>query len=159
LISSNPLSKSNAFSELLIRADNSEIRAASTWLSQTCLNFSVPVGQIDRMEICLNEALANIIEHGGKAVTLNPIKIQINVTHNSISSEASVIISDSGKAFNPIEFQPKRQTLLLENTEPGGLGLKMMKEFVDRLNYAYQDNQNQLTFSVNWDNNSPENLQ
>jgi serine/threonine-protein kinase RsbW len=151
LISSKSSSNSNAFAELSIRADYTEIRIASSWLARTCLGFAVPVGQIDRLDICLNEALANIIEHGGNGVTLSPINLRIQINNDSFSSEATVTVSDSGKAFNPLTFEQKDRAHLLENAEPGGLGLTMMKEFVDKLNYLYSNEFNHLSFSVRWD--------
>jgi serine/threonine-protein kinase RsbW len=150
LISHNPSINSNKLAELSLRADFSEIRIASNWLAQECGNFSVPVKEINRLDICLNEALANIIEHGGHEVKLNPIIMKIEIAHDSLSSELTVTLSDKGKPFNPLTYKQKNRANLLEDTEPGGLGLTMMKEFVDKLNYTYSNESNNLIFSVCW---------
>lgn len=146
----SPSTNSNEFAELSVRADFTEIRNASTWLAQTCANLSVPISEVNRLDICLNEALANIIEHGGDEVTLSPIQMQIKINHSSLSSELTVTLSDMGKPFNPLTYQPKNRATLLEDTQPGGLGLTMMKEFSDELNYAYSNELNHLSFSVRW---------
>lgn len=135
---------------LSLNANYSEIRIASNWLAKTSSSFSVPVAELNRLDICLNEALANIIEHGGDEVHLSPIEMKIELIHESTSSTMTVTLSDKGKPFNPLTYQVKNKAMSLEDAEPGGLGLTMMKEFVDELNYAYSNESNNLSFSVRW---------
>lgn len=135
---------------LSLNANYSEIRNASNWLAKTSSSFSVPVAELNRLDICLNEALANIIEHGGDEVHLSPIEMKIELIHESTSSTMTVTLSDKGKPFNPLTYQVKNKAMSLEDAEPGGLGLTMMKEFVDELNYAYNNESNHLSFSVRW---------
>lgn len=135
---------------LSLNANYAEIRNASNWLAKTSLSFSVPVAELNRLDICLNEALANIIEHGGDEVHLSPIEMKIELIHESTSSTMTVTLSDKGKPFNPLTYQVKNKAMSLEDAEPGGLGLTMMKEFVDELSYAYSNESNHLSFSVRW---------
>jgi len=137
--------------ELSISADYTEIRNASAWLSRVCSGFSVPKGQIDRLDICLNEVLANIIDHGGEGAKLTPINLQIQINHDALSSQATVTVIDGGEAFDPTTFQQKDRSNSLEHAEPGGLGLTMMRQFVDKMSYIYCDGSNQLSFDVRWD--------
>jgi serine/threonine-protein kinase RsbW len=150
LISHNPSINSNEVAELSLTADYAEIRNASNWLAKVCAELAVPISEINRLDICLNEALANIIEHGGYDVKLNPIIMKVQIANDSLSSELTVTLSDKGKPFNPLTYQQKNRANLLEDTEPGGLGLTMMKEFVDELNYTYSNQSNNLSFSVCW---------
>jgi serine/threonine-protein kinase RsbW len=150
LIPHNSSTNSNEFAELSLRADYAEIRIASTWLAKTCSDFSVPVTEINRLDICLNEALANIIEHGRYEGDLSPIKMKVQKVYDSLSCSLNVTLSDMGKPFNPLTYEPKNKALLLEDAEPGGLGLTMMKEFSDELNYTYSNESNHLSFSVRW---------
>jgi anti-sigma regulatory factor (Ser/Thr protein kinase) len=148
LISHNPSINSNEFAELSLLADYTEIRNASTWLAQTCAELSVPISEINRLDICLNEALANIIEHGGHEVKLSPIIMKIQIVHDS--TELTVTLTDKGKPFNPLTYKQKDRVNQLEDAVPGGLGLTMMKEFSDELNYTYSNESNHLSFSVRW---------
>jgi hypothetical protein len=47
--------------ELEIHADAFDLREASAWLEKTGIATKVPADQIFRLDMCLNEALANII--------------------------------------------------------------------------------------------------
>lgn len=150
MISHNSSTNSNKIAEFSLRADFSEIRIASTWLAQTCADLSVPIEEINRLDICLNEALANIIEHGRYEADSSLIKMKIQIIHDSLSYGLTVTLSDKGKPFNPLTYESKNKPLFLEDAEPGGLGLTMMKVFVDELNYTYSNESNHLSFTVRW---------
>ncbi len=115
------------------------------------MDFGVPMEQLGRLDICLNEVLANVIEHGGEEAISSPIGLEFLVSRLDPSNlEAAITVSDSGLAFDPLSFEQKPRTHSLEEAEPGGLGLTMMQEFVDSLSYRYRDGQNRLTFCVRW---------
>ena len=57
---------------------------------------------------------------------------------------------DSGPDFDPTVAPLGSRPLTLEEAEPGGLGLLMMRELSDALTYRHDSGQNELTFSVHW---------
>lgn len=132
--------------ELQVRADASDVREASVWLEQTGRTKSVPSDQLHKLDMCLNEALANIIEHGGPAAQLSPVRISFDAKVNS----ATLTITDSGLAFNPLVAVHKLLPLTLAEVEPGGLGLGLMSSFSDDVAYVYEQGRNCLTFTVRW---------
>ncbi len=142
--------------ELSIPADSGEVRRASAWLEMACLERSVPPDEIGRLDLCLNEALANVISHGGAPAQLFPIRLHLDVHRNQISSEAIVTISDSGTPFNPLAVRPKPAPKSLAEAEPGGLGILMIRKLSDNQSYRYSNGSNQLIFSVRWPKNRDE---
>lgn len=141
----------NPVAELSIPADTCEVRRASAWLEIACLERGVPPDEIDRLDLCLNEALANVIDHGGAATQSFPIRLHLDIAHhNQITNEATVTISDSGAPFDPLAALPKSRPKSLAEAEPGGLGLMMIRNFSDSLRYLYGEGRNQLSFSVRW---------
>jgi len=145
------LSDTNLTTEISISADYNQIRTASAWVAQTCLAFSIPSEQINRLDICLNEVLANIIDHGGEGAKSSSIKLQLQMNYEAFFKEVNITVCDAGMPFNPLELQQKVRPYTLENTEPGGLGLTMIRHFVDQLSYHYSNGLNQLSFSVRWE--------
>ena len=137
--------------ELSIRADAGEVRHASTWIEQACRHFGVPAKEIGRLDVCLNEALANILAHGGTAALSAPIILRLEVNHGEPRDEATVTVTDSGVAFDPLTVSPRALPQTLAEAEPGGLGLMMMRRSVDRLSYRHGEYGNQLSFGVTWD--------
>lgn len=143
-------SATGSVSELSISADTGEIRRASAWLEKVGHEQGVPADQIDRLDLCLNEALANIIAHGGPEASSSAIRIDLQARMEPGSMEAVLTISDSGIAFDPLAFQPKPRPQTLSEAEPGGLGLIMMRSNADGMSYRYNEGRNQLTFRVCW---------
>lgn len=137
--------------ELSIQADAAEVRRASLWLEAAALQQRVPAEQIARLDLCLNEVLANILAHGGPPARASEVRLQLRVNHDSAVDEAAVTISDSGIAFDPLAYQAGARAGTLEEIEPGGFGLIMMKEAADDLDYERSEGRNQLTFTVRWD--------
>lgn len=142
------------YGKFSICAKDSEIRNASAWLEQSSSQQGVPEDQIARLDICLNETLANIISHAGLAAEASPISICLVVNRQQVSGEAEVTVSDSGVAFDPTVVEAKISPKTLEEAVPGGLGLIMMRANADKISYRYSDGKNQLKFSVVWSNAS-----
>jgi anti-sigma regulatory factor (Ser/Thr protein kinase) len=142
----------NPIENLSISSDPGEVRSASEWLEKICLERGVPAGEISRLDLCLNEALANVISHGGEAVRSSTICLHLEVKRVQNFSEAELMVADVGVAFDPIAAPPKPRPTTLAEAEPGGLGLLMMRSLSDNLSYCYSNGRNQLTFSVRWAN-------
>lgn len=135
---------------LSVSADPNEVRRASAWLERICLERGVSAEQTSRLDLCLNETLANIIAHGGPTARSSPVHLQFRFHRKPGANEAELSISDTGIAFDPVAFQPKPSPQTLSETEPGDLGLIMMRSYADDVSYRYSEGRNQLTFRICW---------
>lgn len=136
--------------ELAIRAVADDVRPASEWLAQTCETHGVPDTQTLRLDLCLNEALANVIAHGGEQALASPVRLRLDVTRDAHTQLAVVTVHDSGLPFDTTSAQPGALPLTLDDAEPGGLGLLMIRNLSDTLSYGYDDGHNVLAFGVRW---------
>ena len=136
--------------ELAVSAVADDVRPASNWLAQSCEARGVPAAQILRLDLCLNEVLANVIAHGGERALACPVSLRLEVSGDAPAHRASVTVRDSGAAFDPTAAPLATRPLTLDEAEPGGLGLLMMRELSDALTYRHDNGQNELTFSVHW---------
>ena len=134
-----------------VEAVAENVRLASEWLERACCDRDVPAEQVFRLDLCLNEALANIISHGGPGALQAPVLLTLDVGRDKQGERAAVSVSDTGRDFNPLAAaaMPKAQTLA--DAEPGGLGLTMISGYSDHLDYERRDGRNHLTFAVRWD--------
>lgn len=136
--------------ELAISASGAEVRRASEWLSGICLQRDIPVMQAQRLEICLNEVLANILAHAGSTASTAPVRLQLEVQCAAEAGEARVTVSDAGFAFNPLAVtMPPRPNTLAE-ARAGGLGLVMIRRCSDWLDYCREGGHNHFTFGTRW---------
>lgn len=135
---------------LAIPADLAEIRRASAWLETAGRECKVPAEHILRLDLCLNEALANVIGYGGLDALSSPIRLSLSAQGGIDSGVATLTVTDAGVPFDPLAYQPKPMPMSLDEVEPGGLGILMMRDAADVVAYRYSEGCNQLTFEVRW---------
>lgn len=89
----------------------------------------------NRVEVCSEELLKNTIQHGmDKEGKRRYIDYRLSLQENNVK----VVISDDGKAFNPVEYDPQT-----------GYGLLLVKGLCDEMKYDYLFQQNMVTVSFN----------
>jgi len=110
----------------------------------------VPQALAERLALCLHEALANVIAHGGSTAHSAPIGLLFELKRERQSNQASVTVSDAGIAFDPLSVPQKMLPKTLGEATTGGLGLVMMRRCSDRLDYRHEGGRNHLTFGVLW---------
>lgn len=97
-----------------------------------------------KMEILISveEIYVNIAHyayggHAGEAV------VQLDVIQDP--KKCRVVFRDRGIPYNPLEKEDPDITLSAEEREIGGLGIFMVKECMDKVEYHYEDGCNILT--------------
>jgi serine/threonine-protein kinase RsbW len=138
--------------ELTIRADTGDARRASVWLKSAARAQAVPPEQIVRLDHCLDEALANVIAHGGPTALASPVRLQFGLRRSQGACTAELSVADAGVAFDPANARPdaRPRPASLAKAKPGGLGLLMIRKFSDDLSYRRSEGRNHLTIAVSW---------
>jgi anti-sigma regulatory factor (Ser/Thr protein kinase) len=97
------------------------------------------------IETSVDEACSNIIEHAYGEENIGNIEITI------IDSEKkfSVILKDHGDPFNPDSIPTPNLSSNINEREEHGLGLYMMKQWMDDVKFEFKDNSNILTLIKN----------
>jgi serine/threonine-protein kinase RsbW len=94
-----------------------------------------------RMRVVLEEAVLNAVMHGFAPGTPGEITVQLRVSPDT----ASLLVEDSGAAFDPtLVSERQRPTSLLE-AERGGLGLTLLRHFCQDISHARVGGRNRLT--------------
>lgn len=135
----------------MIRAETWDARRASVWLTSVALARRVPPEQIVRLDHCLDEALANVITHGGPTALASPVRLQFRVRRSQSACMAELSVADAGVAFDPSTYPPATpRPASLAEARPGGLGILMIRNFSDDLSYRRGEDRNHLTITVSW---------
>lgn len=135
---------------LAVRTGAESIRSASEWLDRLCSQKNVPAEHVFRLDLCLNEALANIASYGGEAALDAPVLLALAVRADDHHAHATLTVSDCGTPFNPLAAVARPQVHFLAEAAPGGLGLTMIRCYSDQLNYDCLDGKNNLKITVQW---------
>ena len=67
-----------------------------------------------------------------------------------------IVFRDRGVPYNPLEKTDPDITLSAEEREIGGLGIYMVKQSMDKVEYRYEDGCNILTIEKNIDDSPAE---
>ena len=126
------------------------MQRASEWLEATCRQHGVPREQVDRLLLCLDDALANVLEHGGPTALSRPIGLLFEMRDDPESWTASVTLSDAGPAFDPVSAPDNALPKTLDDAQPNGRGLQMIRASSSLLRYRREDGLNHLTFGTSW---------
>jgi anti-sigma regulatory factor (Ser/Thr protein kinase) len=92
-----------------------------------------------RVQVALDEVLSNIVQHGG-AATGAAIRIAFAV----VAGELRVTIADAGPPYDPLAAPPPDTSSPLEQRQPGGLGVHLVRELMDRVEYRRTSGENRL---------------
>lgn len=83
-------------------------------------------------ELALDELLTNIISYGYPEAAQHSIQVELSIEQDTLK----IMVVDDGTAFNPFEHLPPEQNVSLDERKIGGLGIHLVKSFVD--DYSYQ---------------------
>ncbi|MYM28617.1 ATP-binding protein [Duganella sp. CY15W] len=132
---------------LMVTAQAAELRRAAAWLHSEAGARAVPEEDIARLDMCLHEAMANILDHSGLAPQA---QIALRLQVQAQAQSAVLTIADGGAPYDPTQAAAPERPRTLEDTLPGGLGVVMLRSHSDQLDYAYRDGQNCLSVTVRW---------
>ncbi len=127
--------------ELCVEPQADAIGRLIAWVQVCCRTDGVADDDAFAMMLALEEAVANVIAHGFAAVP-PPHRITVRLDISAQSCIAEVI--DNGRPFDPTAAPGPDPSLPLEQREPGGLGILLMRRMVDRLEYRRGDGGNVL---------------
>ncbi|SJM92444.1 ATP-binding protein [Crenothrix polyspora] len=112
-------------------------------IAKDCFN----IAQLMEIEQAVIEAVNNCVKHAYGYSDQHPITIQCNLLDNNLLIE----IIDEGKPFDvrcldelnaDFDFDP----LDIANLPESGLGLKIIKIYMDKVSYHREDNKNRWLF-------------
>jgi sigma-B regulation protein RsbU (phosphoserine phosphatase) len=120
------------------------LRQASAWLEAQATAWGIPEDILPRLDLCLNEVIANCVTHGGAEVTNAPLELQLAMAASHTQTLVTLSVADSGRAFDPTSAAPRARAASLADATPGGLGLVMMRDSASRLAYRRTAGRNHI---------------
>lgn len=126
---------------LAIKPDIGEIPRLIDWVERCCGEADIGSDLSFRLALALDEAVTNVIGHAfaGQAPP-HRIAVELDVTATSVV--ATVV--DNGRAFDPSAAPAPDISLPLEQRDPGGLGVLLIRRMVDRVEYSRAGGENRL---------------
>ena len=95
------------------------------------------------VHVALDEVLSNVVRHGtgGRPNSL------IDVTFALEGGSLEVTVVDDGPEWDPLTLPPPDTTAPLDARRPGGLGVHLVRNLMDRVTYTRDEDRNHLVFA------------
>jgi anti-sigma regulatory factor (Ser/Thr protein kinase) len=117
-------------------------------LSSTVRGFlergSVPSASIYTVELILEELVTNIIRHAYVDDAAHEISVRLALEPRTVV----IRVEDDGREFDPREAPPANVGGDLDSRQPGGLGVHLVREFAESLDYRRSDGRNVVEVRV-----------
>ncbi len=124
-----------------------EIMAAERWLDGIVVVSGLSEATVFAMRLCLEEIFSNIVRHGVTA-GIDPPGVEITVEIKP--GRALMTIEEEGEAFDMTMAPAQPIGKNLEDIQPGGLGILLVRSFSSRLSYNRIGNRNRVTAEFSW---------
>ncbi len=95
---------------------------------------------IYKVQLAVEEAITNIIRHGYRGEVSGKIRLEIIVRHFTLM----VVIIDRGKEFDPRLIDKPDLNQYVQVGKIGGLGIMMIKNLIDDIDYKVTERGNEL---------------
>ena len=95
---------------------------------------------LSQLDLALEEAITNVIMYAYPEGETGTAELTVCVNDKQICST----LTDSGTPFNPLEQQENNLDVSLEERKIGGLGIHLIKEIMNKVEYEYVGGKNVL---------------
>ncbi len=111
--------------------------------------LNLEAAMTSQLMLAVEEAVVNVMNYAYPIGTVGEVNISAQCTDKDIK----VIITDEGKAFDPTTTNKADTTLNAEERPIGGLGILLVQQLMDTINYERSNGKNVLTLKKNYQSN------
>ena len=129
---------------LLIYNEMSELTKVAGFVEQLGAQLGLPPAWVMKLNLALEEAVSNIILYAYKE---QPKGQQIEIRASCCDNMLTLTIIDSGEAFDPRLQNDPDISLPVEERPIGGLGIFLIKQIMDKVEYQRVNDKNILILS------------
>ena len=116
---------------LLLKNDVNEVARFSAFMKSVLEKLNIEKALARQLRLAVEEAVVNVMEYAYPAGQEGTVEVQIMSDGKTLKA----IIIDSGMAFDPTQNECPDTTLSAEDRPIGGLGILLVRELMDSINY------------------------
>jgi len=135
----------NPQDQLELDSQLTELNRVQPWIEALADLYGFSEDARFAMQLCVEEALANVVLHGYRSEAGHPIVLRASVSDGILFF---VIDDKASPPFAPTEPVPANgaaKPATLETIEPGGNGIRLLHRFAGSLRYEKLPDGNRLT--------------
>jgi anti-sigma regulatory factor (Ser/Thr protein kinase) len=127
---------------LTIRNDVSELASLHHAVLEFCQKHQLDDDIAFAMDLCIEELITNVIKYAGGT---GLIELDLHIKEAQLILE----IRDDGHPFDPTKLPEPDLNVPLEERRIGGLGIHLVRNYVNSMEYRREGNQNITTLKKN----------
>jgi serine/threonine-protein kinase RsbW len=117
--------------ELILKNKPEEKRRLEPALQEFAREHNLPAKVLQAVDLALEEHLTNVMTYGYEEAAPRDVRIRLTVDGGWVQVE----VEDDGRPFNPLAAPRVDTSLPLEEKPVGGLGIHIIRQFMDELDY------------------------
>ena len=125
---------------LVLRNDLAELERLAGWI-EGWTQHDVSADVSFALQLCLEEAIANVIMYGGAKDDRLEIAVELECNGGTLVAR----IEDTGRQFDPTQVPPPTMAKSLAEAKVGDLGIHLVRSFASGMDYERRDGHNRLT--------------
>lgn len=123
-----------------VSVSQAEMSTVTKFVEQSLMNFGCEQTLIHHALVSVDEIFSNIIKYSNAT--------QATIRCSPSDSKIKISFADNGIPYNPLSAKdPEDINADLSQRKIGGLGIHVVKQIMDAMEYSYQDGNNVLTIS------------
>ena len=126
-----------------IRSDLHEIRWVGQMIESFGVSHDLPLSLVMTFTLAADELLTNVISYGYDDEQEHDIHLQIKCD----ASALVLRLEDDGRAYNPFSAPTPDLTAALMNRPVGGLGIHLVRQLMDQVEYSREANKNIISLT------------
>jgi len=130
--------------ELKVANDLAALPRVATDLEAFCGRHGIPYRDVNRFNLAVEEVLTNIISYGFPDGGRHEIDVAIRYRDGALQAT----VSDDGVAFDPLARPAPDLGAPIERRAIGGLGIHLVRELSEAIDYRRDGGRNVLTFRL-----------
>jgi anti-sigma regulatory factor (Ser/Thr protein kinase) len=127
--------------DMTVRPDLSAIAPLNEWVEERCQEAGLGGELTFKFMLAIEEAVTNVVSYAFAEVPPpHRIRLRLDIDEDRCAAE----LVDNGRPFDPSSAPSPDLTGSIEEREAGGLGIHLIRNMVDRVEYQRADGQNRL---------------
>ena len=139
---SNELADLRYQNSLTLPNDVQEVPRLAEFVDEACEAMGLDMGMAMKMNLAIEEAVVNVMNYAYPGT-----KGDVIIDAQAGSDWLKFIISDNGAPFDPTAKAEVDTTLSAEERGIGGLGIHLIRQLMDSINYERIDGRNVLALT------------
>ncbi len=129
--------------KLVLKNEISEISKLATFIEELGEELDLAPDLVFNLNLVLEEAVSNVILYAYPKEELQEISLAASMLDNNLV----FVLTDSGKEFDPTKAPDADVTLSAEERNIGGLGIFLIRQIMNKVEYQRINGKNLLTLS------------